>query len=65
MSRKEVSVMATSSIFSDISPKNRESARRFVDAMEAATKAKPKKVKLSHPVIKMSDARVKEIFGEK
>jgi hypothetical protein len=57
--------MATSSIFNDISPKNPESARRFVDAMGAAVEAKPKKVKLSHPIVKMSDARIKEIFGEK
>jgi hypothetical protein len=57
--------MATSSIFSDISPKDSASARRFIDTMEAAVKAKPKKVKLSHPVVKMSDARIKEIFGEK
>jgi molybdenum cofactor biosynthesis enzyme MoaA len=65
MSRKEVSAMATSSIFSDISPKDSESARRFIDAMEAAVKAKPKKVKLNRSVVKMSDARIKEIFGEK
>jgi hypothetical protein len=57
--------MATSSIFSDISPKDTKSARRFIDTMEAAVKARPKKVKLNRTVVKISDARIKEVFGEK
>jgi nitrogen fixation protein FixH len=61
---KEVSIMATSSIFSNINVNDEESCRRVIDAMESAVKATPKKVTLRHPVEEMNDEDIEELFTE-
>jgi hypothetical protein len=60
---KEVNAMATSSIFDSIDVKDRESAKRLLDALEDAVRAKPEKVKMSAPVVELDRDGIKKLFN--
>jgi hypothetical protein len=55
--------MATSSIFDSIDIRDRESAKRLLDALEDAVRAKPEKVEMSKPVVELDRDGIKKLFN--
>lgn len=65
LEKKELGVMATSSIYTSVKIKNKDACKRLVGALENAKEVKIRDVEFSRPVKEIKGSAIKEIFSAK
>ena len=62
--RKGCSIVATSSIFKNVHPKEKASIRKLVNALEHSKASKANDVQMTRPVSDFTADQIRKIFGE-